>query len=96
MTGDRIGAADAARFGLLNRVFPDDRFREEVMSFARRLARGPARALARIKQATYTAAAGTLRDAFKAEADAQEDLFLAADAREGMQAFLEKRDPKFL
>lgn len=95
MTGDRIGASEAAQIGILNRVFPDDQFREEVMAFAGRLARGPARTLAHIKRATFAGAAGTLAASLAIEDEAQGELFLSADAREGMRAFLEKRAPKF-
>jgi 2-(1,2-epoxy-1,2-dihydrophenyl)acetyl-CoA isomerase len=95
MTGDRIDAAEAFRVGILNRVIPDDTFREEVMTFARQLASGPANALAHIKRATYIGATGTLTDALQYEVQAQETLFLADDAREGMRAFLEKRAAKF-
>jgi 2-(1,2-epoxy-1,2-dihydrophenyl)acetyl-CoA isomerase len=95
MTGDRIGAADAARLNIVNHVFPDESFCDEVRAFALRLARGPAETLAHIKRATYTAAEGTLADALNAEKAAQEALFLSTNAREGINAFLDKREPKF-
>jgi 2-(1,2-epoxy-1,2-dihydrophenyl)acetyl-CoA isomerase len=95
MSGDRIDAAEALRLGILNRVCPDNTFRDEVMTFARQLASGPANTLAHIKRATYVGATGTLSDALKYEEHAQESVFLSDDAREGMRAFLEKRAPKF-
>ena len=95
MSGDRIDAAEALRLGILNRVCPDNTFRDEVMTFARQLANGPASTLAHIKRATYVGATGTLSDALQCEAQAQELVFLSDDAREGMRAFLEKRAPKF-
>ncbi len=95
MTGDRLDAAEALRLGIVNRVFPDDTFREDVMAFARRLATGPADTLAHIKHATYVGAAGTLADALETEERAQTALFLAPHAREGMRAFIEKRAPRF-
>ena len=95
MTGDRIDAAEALRIGILNRVIPDDTFREEIMTFARQLASGPADTLAHIKRATYVGATGTLSDALQYEEHAQEAVFLSDDAREGMRAFLEKRAAKF-
>ena len=95
MTGDRIDAAEAARLGIVNRVIPDSRFREETTAFARRLASGPAATLAHIKRATLAGATGTLQDALRIEEEAQMQLFLGPDAREGMRAFLEKRPPRF-
>jgi len=95
MTGDRIDAAEAFRIGILNRVIPDNTFRDEVMTFARQLASGPADTLAHIKRATYVGATGTLANALKFEEQAQDAVFLSDDAREGMRAFLEKRAAKF-
>jgi 2-(1,2-epoxy-1,2-dihydrophenyl)acetyl-CoA isomerase len=95
MSGNRIDAAEALRIGIVNRVIPDDTFREDVVIFARQLAGGPANTLAHIKRATYVGATGTLSDALKYEEQAQESVFLSDDAREGMRAFLEKRAPRF-
>jgi len=95
MSGNRIDAAEALRIGIVNRVIPDDTFREDVVIFARQLAGGPANTLAHIKRATYIGATGTLSDALKYEEQAQESVFLSDDAREGIRAFLEKRTAKF-
>ena len=95
MSGNRIDAAEALRIGIVNRVIPDDTFREDVIIFARQLASGPANTLAHIKRATYIGATGTLSDALKYEEQAQESVFLSDDAREGIRAFLEKRTAKF-
>jgi 2-(1,2-epoxy-1,2-dihydrophenyl)acetyl-CoA isomerase len=95
MTGDRLDAADALRLGLVNRVFPHASFRDDVLAVARRLAEGPAGTLAQIKHGVYVGAAGTLGDALAHEAEAQTAVFLSADAREGMRAFVEKRRPRF-
>ena len=95
MTGDRIDAAEALRLGLVNRVWPDADFRVAASDFARRLAAGPARTLAAIKRGVKTGAEGSLAEALAVERDTQPAIFLSADAREGMRAFLEKRPPKF-
>lgn len=95
MTGERVDAEEALRLGILNRVFPDEVFRQEVMNFARRLAEGPAGTLTRIKQAVYVGATGTLAESLAYEEHAQDEVFLSPDAKEGMQAFLEKRPPRF-
>jgi len=95
MNGDRIDATEALRIGILNRIVPDDTFRDEVMTFARQLANGPANTLAHIKRAIYVGATGTLSDALQYEMQAQESVFLSDNAREGIRAFLEKRAAKF-
>jgi 2-(1,2-epoxy-1,2-dihydrophenyl)acetyl-CoA isomerase len=95
MTGDRIDAEEAYRLGLMNRIFPHDAFQEEVRKFAARLADGPAETLAQIKRGVYLGATGTLADTLAHEEQAQSSVFLSADTREGMRAFLEKRQPQF-
>lgn len=95
MTGDRIDAAIAERLGLVNHVYPHDTFEEEWRAFAQRLATGPSETLAQIKRGVQIGAAGSIDDALAHEYEAQSRVFLNADAREGMRAFLEKRPPEF-
>ncbi len=95
MTGDRIDAEEALRLGLINRVFPHQMFQEEVRAFAKRPADGPAETLAYIKRGVYLGATGTLAETLAYEEQTQSAIFLSDDAREGMQAFLAKRAPKF-
>jgi 2-(1,2-epoxy-1,2-dihydrophenyl)acetyl-CoA isomerase len=95
LTGELIDAAEALRLGVVSRLFPADTFREDALGLARRLAAGPASALARIKQGVYLGATETLAELLEYELQAQTELFLSADAREGMRAFLEKRQPVF-
>ena len=95
MTGDRIDATEALRLGLVNRLWPREQLMEGVMQRARSLAAGPRSAIAAIKQGTYLAADGTLDEVLAFEQAHQCRLFLEADAREGMQAFLGKRSPAF-
>lgn len=95
MTGERIDAAEALRLGLLNRVYPHGSFRTEALDFARRVAAGPPQTLAHIKRGVYLGASAGLEDTLSYEHDTQAELFLSADAREGMRAFLEKRPPEF-
>jgi 2-(1,2-epoxy-1,2-dihydrophenyl)acetyl-CoA isomerase len=95
MSGDRIDAEEALRLCLLNCVFPDETFREEALRIAQQFASGPSETLAHIKRAVYFGATGTLAETFDYEAQAQKQVFLSNDAREGMRAFLEKRVPRF-
>lgn len=95
MSGERIDAEEALRLGLVNRIFPAEQFRDEVTARARAFANGPRAAIAAIKQGVYQGATGTLEDTLAFEQRTQAALFLGADAREGMQAFLDKRAPRF-
>ncbi|MSQ48457.1 MAG: 2-(1,2-epoxy-1,2-dihydrophenyl)acetyl-CoA isomerase [Deltaproteobacteria bacterium] len=95
LSGDRIDADEALRLGLVNRVFPDDTFREDALRVAQQFAAGPSATLAHIKRAVYIGATGTLAEALTYEVEAQRQVFLSNDAREGMRAFLEKRAPRF-
>lgn len=93
--GERIDAAEAYRLGILNAVFPAAEFAANVAARAARFAAGPPAALAAIKRGTYLAEAQGLAAALAHEYETQSALFLSADAREGMQAFVDKRPPHF-
>ncbi len=95
MLGDRIDAAEAQRLGLLNRVYPHEEFADAVAKFARRLASGPPETLARIKQGVYLGARASLADSLAYEYRTQRQIFLSDNAREGMRAFVEKREAVF-
>lgn len=95
MLGDRIDADEACRLGIINHIFPAETFMQEVMIRARRLAQGPAAALAAIKRGIYLGAEQSLADLLNYEQRTQTALFLEPDAREGMRAFIEKRNPRF-
>ncbi|MAP12690.1 MAG: hypothetical protein CMQ61_11625 [Gammaproteobacteria bacterium] len=95
MTGERIDATEAYRLGLLNQLYEADVFAAKAQKFAKRLAASPRAALAYIKQGVAIGATGNHEDVVAFERRVQSELFLSADACEGMQAFLEKRPPKF-
>lgn len=95
MTGERIDAEEALRLGILNRVLPAEGFQGAAFDFAQTLAEGPASALAQIKRGVHLGASAGLDEVLEFEAEAQTELFLGDNAREGMRAFLEKRPPRF-
>ena len=94
-TGDLIDAAEAHRLGVVSRVLPSDMLLRETLSFAERLARGPAVAIAEIKRSVRGALGYTLEEALAREIEAQERCWNTSDAREGFDAFLAKREPRF-
>jgi len=95
MTGERLDADEACRLGLVNRVYPEETFREDVAARVRLLADGPPEALGLIKQGVRRGANASLPEIIAFELQAQSAVFLSDDAREGMRAFLEKRAPRF-
>ena len=94
-TGDLIGADEALRLGILNRVVPSAEAEAETWAFARRLAAGPPLVHAFTKRAVYGALSGTLDDALEIEGKGQMQLLRSKDFFEGVSAFFQKRDPKF-
>lgn len=93
--GERIGAAQARDWGLVNWVHPDDRLMEEAASLVERLATGPTRSYASAKQALNRSIYGDLDAQLELEVELQHALGRTDDFIEGTVAFVEKRAPKF-
>ncbi|MFF9117095.1 enoyl-CoA hydratase/isomerase family protein [Streptomyces massasporeus] len=93
--GDALGAADAERLGLVNRVVRDEELEKTARAWAGRLASGPTRALALTKQLVNASLDTDRAAAFAAEAAAQEINMTTADAREGLRSFVERRSPEY-
>lgn len=93
--GDALGADDAERLGLVNRVVPDGELDRTAREWAARLAAGPTRALALTKQLVNASLDADRSTAFAAEAAAQEINMTTADAREGVASFVERRAAEF-
>ena len=96
MTGDFISAEEAARIGLYNRVVPDGEALAAAVELAEKLSKGPSFALEITKDALNREASMDLAGALEAEAQIQAALMLHPDFRESYEAFVEKREPRFL
>lgn len=94
-TGEPLGAEEAARLGLVNRVLPSDELEPFVRELAERLAAGPSRALGAIKRSVEHAAHSSLEDAMEFEFLLQDVQMQTEDFREGVKAFVEKRPARF-
>ncbi len=94
--GDDIGAQEAERVGLVNRVVPSADLERETMSLASRLATAPTRTIGLIKRTLNKAQSSSLDDLLEYEATIQEIASNTEDHREGIAAFLEKRKARFL
>ena len=94
-TGETISAADAARLGLVSRVVPHDSLAEETAALAKNLAAAPPLVVRGIKQALFTDHREELQGALEEEIRWQIRCFQSKDSREGIQAYFEKRAPRF-
>jgi 2-(1,2-epoxy-1,2-dihydrophenyl)acetyl-CoA isomerase len=95
MLSDRLPAAKALDWGLINAVHPDDELRAAAEALAARLAAGPTIALANIKRTLNETTQPALAAQLAIEADRQQDHGNSDDYAEGVAAFKEKRRPTF-
>ncbi|MFG2285803.1 enoyl-CoA hydratase/isomerase family protein [Streptomyces sp. NPDC048595] len=93
--GDAVPAAEAERWGLVNRVVADGELAKTAREWAERLAAGPTRALTLTKQLVNASFESDRATAFAAEAAAQEITMTTADAQEGVAAFVARRSPSY-
>ncbi|KEI43292.1 enoyl-CoA hydratase [Saccharopolyspora rectivirgula] len=95
LLAEPVDAQEALRIGMVNRVVPAGQAVEAASELASRMAVGPTSAYARIKETMLAAAAEGLAEALAVEAGAQAEAGQTTDHREAVQAFVEKRTPRF-
>ena len=96
LTGERITAEEAEKWGLINKVFDDDKFEEEVMKYARDIAERCAPiSMALIKRLINKGGEVPMDVGLEWECTAAGLLFSTEDLREGISAFLRKEKPQF-
>jgi len=93
LLGEMIGAGQAADYGLVNRVVPAGRAREEALDLARIVASKSTITVGIGKKAFYEQIEMPLGEAYDYAAKVMVENMLKADAAEGIGAFLEKRPP---
>jgi enoyl-CoA hydratase/carnithine racemase len=94
-TGRQIRADEALAIGLVDRVGPPGDVYPEALDRATELAAGPSAAYRAAKLALHAAVARPGNAGHDVERDAFKELFATHDQKEGMRAFLDKRDPRF-
>jgi enoyl-CoA hydratase/carnithine racemase len=94
-TGDPIDAAEALRIGLANKIAPDDKLMDETRALAARVAVNPPRALRMSKRLMIEAQHSRLSDVLELSASLQALAHETADHAEAVNAFVEKRSPRF-
>lgn len=95
-TGRVFDAAEAERLGIVNRVVPRAEFDGAVQALAREIAAAAPLAVRMVKKSIYRGTQHTLEEMLDYESLNQANTFMTADAREGVTAVMEKREPKFL
>jgi 2-(1,2-epoxy-1,2-dihydrophenyl)acetyl-CoA isomerase len=95
LLGDVIGAEEACRLGMVNRLVDDEKLRDETMTLARRLADGPRVALGYIKKNLFAAETEPFQTVLDLEAEHQARCAFTEDHKEAVAAFNEKRPPVF-
>ncbi|HEX4199423.1 MAG TPA: enoyl-CoA hydratase/isomerase [Caulobacteraceae bacterium] len=94
LLGERLPAAKALEWGLINRCVPDAELMATALELARELARGP-KSLGLIRKAMWTSLDSDLAEQLNYEADTQNEAGRSQDFMEGVQAFLQKRPAVF-
>ena len=95
LTGRFMDAAEAERSGLVSRIVPVGKLIPEAMDAARKIAAKSALSAAVVKEAVNRAYETTLSEGILFERRVFHALFATEDQKEGMAAFLEKRQPQF-
>ena len=94
-TGELISAEEAERIGLVNHVVPAEQLESAVMVLAQKLAHSPTRAIGAAKTLVNRSLDMDLMSFLEYEAYATPPLFQTEDHKEGVRAFIEKREPEF-
>jgi 2-(1,2-epoxy-1,2-dihydrophenyl)acetyl-CoA isomerase len=95
MLGDKVPADEAVSMGMIYKVIPDETFATESVKMVTRLAQMPTRGLALTKEALHSSFDNTLEEQLQQENLLQGRAGRTHDFREGLAAFLAKRQPVF-
>lgn len=95
MLGNKVSAQEAERIGLIYQYYPEDEFEEKSIQLAEKLAKLPTKALGQTKALLNQTFENKLDEQLQAESDHQIQAAQSEDYKEGVQAFEEKREPKF-
>jgi 2-(1,2-epoxy-1,2-dihydrophenyl)acetyl-CoA isomerase len=95
LLGDKLPAEKAEQWGLIWRCVPDEALMIEAMAMAEHFAAAPTKGLAFTKKAMLASWTNTLDEQLQMEAGMMRELGYSHDYREGVAAFIEKRQPHF-
>lgn len=95
MLGDKIGAEEAEKMGMIYKCVPTEEFGETINKLALKLANMPTKALGMIKELFNTSMTNDLESQLALESKLQIEAAQSDDYKEGVAAFIEKRQPNF-
>jgi enoyl-CoA hydratase len=95
LSGRTVDADEALRIGLVNALFPPEELLDRTLELAGSLAAKSPLVLAAAKEMVNLALQGELSAGLDEEAERFAQLFASEDQKEGMRAFVEKREPRF-
>ena len=95
LTGEMVDSKKAEKVGLVNRVVADDELDQETIDLARLIASKSSMALETGKKAFYSQKEMPLSEAYEFASKVMVDNMLKHDAKEGINAFIEKRQPEW-
>src|SRR5271169_989175 len=97
VTGRTFSFEEALEFGLIHYIYEKETFWEDVMAYAKQFCppNKASRAVGRIKRAVVTGSEVGFGEALGIERELQQLLFTSEDAKEGLKAYVEKRQPEF-
>lgn len=97
VTGRLMTYEEALEIGLIHHIFPNENFMAHVLDYARQFLppRKASRAVGHIKRAVQSGWEMSFHDGLALERELQQLLFQSEDAREGLTAYVEKREPRF-
>jgi len=95
MLGDKVGAEEAEKLGMIYKCVPSEEFEEIINKLAIKLANMPTKALGMIKELFNKSMTNTLEEQLDMESKYQIEAAQSEDYAEGVSAFIEKRKPNF-
>ncbi len=94
--GKLLSAEEAKEMGIVDEIYSDDELLKKALEYAKEISSGATFAIGMIKRCINESVGLSLEESMRLECDVQREVFKSQDCKEGMNAFLEKRNPNFV